>query len=96
MHVSNNLTKMFAGLFRKQGCQVVEYEYLDVIEFENAYMKGMVLFDKEKKYHRIKWTTKGKYEILDIPINNGAVSVEFKKVFDLFDFLQRRLMWKKR
>lgn len=96
MHVSNNLTKMFAGLFRKQGFEVVEYDFLEVIEFENYYLKGMVMFDKEKRKHRIKWNTKGNYEILDIPINNGAVSVEFKKVFDLFDFLQRRLIWKKR
>ena len=94
--MNNNLTKMFAGLFRKQGCQVVEYDYLNLIEFENFYMKGMVMFDKETKCHRIKWNTKGNYEILDIPINNGCVSTEFKKVFDLFDFLQRKLMWKKR
>lgn len=93
--MNNNLTKMFAGMFRKQGFQVIEYDFLDVIEFSNYYIKGLVSFDKEKKKHRIKWNTRGKYEILDIPINNGSVSTEFKKVFDLFDFLQRRLIWKK-
>lgn len=89
------LTSMFAGMFRKQGFEVTEYNVLSVVEFENFAMWGMIYFDK-KKYHRVKWKMKNKYILFDVPVCEGFISSEFKKVEDLFNFLQRRLIWKKK
>ena len=40
------LYKIFGGMFNKQGYVVKEHPFLDLIEFENSYIKGMVSFSK--------------------------------------------------
>ena len=86
---------MFAGLFRKQVFTVTEYAALEVMEFENFAMNGMVMFDKVKKCHRVRWRMKQGYYLFDVPFAPGFTSSEFNRVGDLLDFLQRRLVWKK-
>lgn len=86
---------MFAGLFRKQGWTVVEYAALELCEFENFAIKGMVCFDKQKKCHRVRWKMKEGYYLYDVPFAPGYTSAQFSKAGDLLNFLQRRLVWKK-
>ena len=92
----HTLTSMFAGLFRKQGFEVKECDFLDLMEFQSYWVKGQIMFDKSKKCHRVRWKCKDGYELLDVPISSGYTSSEFKKAGDLLNFLQRRLVWKKR
>ena len=93
--MNRTLTSVFAGMFRKQGYDVKEYPMFDVVEFENFVLEGMIQFDKILKEHRVRWKCKRGYAILDVPITPGYASVSFKKVGDMFNFLQRRLIWKK-
>ena len=93
--MGHSLTTMFGGMFRKQGYEVVEYGCFDLVEFKNFAIEGMIQFDKIKKVHRVRWKCRKGYEILDVPIAPGYSSVQFAKVGDLFNFLQRRLIWKK-
>jgi hypothetical protein len=91
----HTLTSMFAGLFRKQGFEVTEYDCLELVEFESYWIKGQVMFDKSK-VHRVRWRCKPGYYLFDAPMAPGFTSVEFKKATDLLLFLQRRLVWKKK
>jgi hypothetical protein len=95
MKTSHSLTAMFAGLFRKQGYEVTEYACLECMEFKAAWIMGMVMFDKEKKCHRVRWKMREGYYLFDCPMALGWTSSEFHKAGDLLNFLQRRLVWKK-
>ena len=85
---------MFAGMFRKQGYDAVEFECFDIVEFSNFALEGMIQFDKVRRVHRVRWKCKEGYAIFDVPIAPGYSSAQFKTVADLFNFLQRRLIWK--
>ena len=91
----HGLAEMFAGLFRKQGFEVVLFNCLDIVEFENFFVKGMVLFDKKKKVHKVRWKCKEGFILFDVPMCPGYVSAEFKSAGELLNFLQRRLVCKK-
>ena len=80
-------------MFRKQGYDVKEHQILNLLEFENWYMRGMVTFSKP--FFKIKWDCKKGYEIFDVPTAPGGTTSQFKNVKDLLDFLQRRLVFKK-
>jgi hypothetical protein len=85
---------MFAGMFRKQGYDAVEFECFDIVEFSNFALEGMIQFDKVRRVHRVRWKCKKGYCIFDVPMAPGYSSAEFKQVGDLLNFLQRRLIWK--
>jgi hypothetical protein len=91
----HTLTSMFAGMFRRQGFTVVTYDALECCEFENFCMKGMIMFDKEKKCHRVRWKMKEGYYLYDVPFAPGYTSSQFSKAGDMMNFLARRLVWKK-
>ena len=78
------------------GCIIKNYENLGAFEFESYWIKGVIMFDNVKKHYRIRWKCKEGYELLDSPIAPGYTSVQFKKAQDMFLFLQRRILWKKR
>jgi hypothetical protein len=86
---------MFAGMLRKQGYDVIEYECFEIVEFSNFVLEGMIQFDKVRKVHRVRWKCKKGYCIFDVPMAPGYSSSEFKHVGDLLNFLQRRLIWKR-
>ena len=93
--MGHTLTTMFGGMLRKQGYDVVEYGCFELVEFKNFAIEGMIQFDNMKKVHRVRWKCRKGYEIFDVPIAPGYSSAQFKHVGDLFNFLQRRLVWKK-
>jgi len=92
--MTSTLTSVFGGMLRKQGYIVKEYGCFEIVEFENFVLEGMIQFDKERKVHRVRWKCKEGYAIFDVPIAPGYSSAQFKAVADLFNFLQRRLIWK--
>lgn len=92
----HTLLSMFAGFFRKQGFDVVEYDCLEMMDFDTYWVKGQVMFDKERKCHRVRWKVKDGYYLFDAPFAPGYTSSQFKNAYDLLNFLARRLVWKKR
>lgn len=94
--MKNTLIGVFAGMLRKQGQTVTIYECLEIVEFENFAMNGMIYFDKVNKCHKVRWKMKQGFILNDLHFSApGYVSVQFDKAYDLLNFLQRRLIWKK-
>jgi hypothetical protein len=87
------LLKIFGGMFVKQGFVVKEYQTLDLLEFENDFLKGMVTFTKP--VFKIRWKMKEGIFLYDCPMAPGHTTCQFGSAKDLLDFLQRRLVWKK-
>ena len=78
----HSLNDVFAGIFRKQGFAVANCELLEILEFENEYMSGMIGFNKDQKRHFVRWKCKKGVELLDVPCAPGNTSCYFKKVSD--------------
>ncbi len=87
------LLKIFGGMFRKQGYVVTDHAILDVMEFENEYIKGMISFSKPA--FKVRWRCKEGVYLFDCPSAPGYTTSQFNSAKDLLDFLQRRLVCKK-
>ena len=87
------LYKIFGGMFTKQGWIVKEHPILNLLEIENEYIRGTVSFSKPA--FKVRWRCKEGVYLFDCPSAPGYTTSQFNSAKDLFDFLQRRLIWKK-